>query len=133
MKDTSFSPSPTILFTNSLGHKHQIPLEQCRTWAVRRRPDLARRCCLVLSVKICKVDQMRQHMEEIIKCSYPPESPDAEEVKNGRYNLYHDGQAVPPAKWAESVHPGSSVDLKLWNNETIKFKDAVGRKFNFPF
>lgn len=130
---TSSSPSPTILFRNSLGHEHQIPWEQCRTWAVRERPDPARRGCLVLSGKACKVDQMLQYMEEIIKYSYPPDSTDAEEIKNGRYILYHEGQAVPPAKWADSINPGSRVDLKLWNDETIKFEDAVGRKFNFPF
>lgn len=72
-------------------------------------------------------------MEEIIRNSYPPDSPDAGEIKNGRYTLYHDGQAVPPAKWLDFVNTGSSVDLKLWNDETIRFKDAVGRKFNFPF
>lgn len=56
---TSSSPLPTILFRNSLGHEHQIPLKQCRTWAVRERPVPARLDCLVLCEKACKVDQMR--------------------------------------------------------------------------
>lgn len=56
---TPSSLSPTILFRTSLGHQHQIPWEQCRTWVVRERPDPAGRGCLVLSEKACKVDQMR--------------------------------------------------------------------------
>lgn len=56
---TSSSPSPTILFRNSLGHEHQIPWEQCRTWVVRERPHPAGRGCLVMSEKACIVDQMR--------------------------------------------------------------------------
>lgn len=56
---TPSSPSPTILFRNSLGHEHQIPWEQCSTWVVRERPEPAKRGCLALSEKACRVDQMR--------------------------------------------------------------------------
>lgn len=31
------SPSPTILFRNSMGREYKIPLKQCRKWTVRDR------------------------------------------------------------------------------------------------
>lgn len=72
-------------------------------------------------------------MEEIIKCSYPPGSADAEEIKNGRYTLHHDDQDVLLASWDDFVRHGLRIALKVWECDPIEFKDAVGRKFNFPW
>ncbi|KAL2273020.1 hypothetical protein FJTKL_05635 [Diaporthe vaccinii] len=102
----SSSPSPKVLLKTSLGHEYNIPLEQCRTW-----PD----------------------MFEIIKCSYRHDPADTEEIENGRYTLYHDGQSVSPASWDDFVGPGRSVSLKLWKDEMIDLRDAVYRRFLLPW
>lgn len=72
-------------------------------------------------------------MFEIIKCSYRHDPAATKEIENGRYTLYHDGQPVPPASWDDFVGPGRSVGLKLWKDEAIHLKDAVGRRYNLPW
>lgn len=72
-------------------------------------------------------------MVQTIKQSYPHGSADLGEIENGRYSLYHKGQAVSPEAWDGFVRPGLSVDLELWKCDPIKFKDALGRKFTFPW
>jgi hypothetical protein len=74
----------------------------------------------------------KQDMERMIKQSYPRQD-GRREIGKGQYSIYHEGQAIPPELWAESVGPGKKFEVKLWKSETIKFKDAIGRKFNFPF
>lgn len=72
-------------------------------------------------------------MTEIIKRSYRHDLADTEEIENRRYTLYHDGQPIPPASWGSFAGPERSVGLKLWNDEAIDLRDAVGRKYHLPW
>lgn len=68
-----------------------------------------------------------------MKSLYSQGLTDVDRIKNGRYTLCHDGQALSPASWDDFISPGRSVSVKVRKDETIKFKDALGRKFNFPW
>ncbi|KAI7778142.1 hypothetical protein LA080_002568 [Diaporthe eres] len=127
----SSSPSPKVLLKTSLGHEYNIPLEQCRTWPVREPPS--EEMLPESAAKACKIDRMQKDMFEIIKCSYRHDPADTEEIENGRYTLYHDGQSVSPASWDDFVGPGRSVSLKLWKDEMIDLRDAVYRRFLLPW
>lgn len=52
---TSFFPASTVLLKDSQGHVHEIPLEQCRTWAVREPPSRAMVCLR----QLVKIDWMQ--------------------------------------------------------------------------
>ncbi|KAK7712420.1 hypothetical protein SLS64_004804 [Diaporthe eres] len=73
-----------------------------------------------------------QDMEEMIKSSYPHGPADAEGLKRGRLTLYHPSQAVSPASWDDFVAGVRSVTLEVLS-DPINFKDAIGRKFRFPW
>lgn len=68
----------------------------------------------------------------MIKCSYAHGPADAEQLNRGRFTLYQPAQAVSPASWDDFVAGVRSVTLEVVS-DTIKFKDAVGRKFLFPW
>lgn len=68
----------------------------------------------------------------MIKCSYAHGPADAEQLNRGRFTLYQPAQAVSPASWDDFVAGVRSVALEVVS-DTIKFKDAVGRKFLFPW
>ncbi|KAL1854346.1 hypothetical protein Daus18300_011532 [Diaporthe australafricana] len=105
---TSSNPLPTILFSNSLGHVCEIPLDQCRTWT---------------------------QMDEIIKRTYPEGSANRKEIGNGLYSLILDGQDIPQKLWEMVVRPGLYISLNILEDPkaVIHFKDAVGRRFNYPW
>ncbi|KAK2604232.1 hypothetical protein N8I77_007178 [Diaporthe amygdali] len=103
---TTSSSLPAILFSNSLGHVHEIPLEECGTWT---------------------------EMAETVMNTYPCDSVDFEEIQAGRFFLVHDGQWIPWESWDHVVGPGLRVGMRLWRNDVIRFRDAVGRKTKIPW
>lgn len=78
-------------------------------------------------------------MAEIIQQSYANVR-ESEDVSQGRYDLVStDGEIILKSLWARLVRPGWEIKMIMWPKqdpnrvEPIKFKDAVGRKFTFPF
>ncbi|KAG6364104.1 hypothetical protein INS49_005702 [Diaporthe citri] len=80
-----------------------------------------------------EAQELAPDMFEIIQCCYRHDPANTEEIDNGRFTLYHDGQPVPPASWDDFVGPGRSIGLKLWKDETIDFTDAICRMFLPPW
>lgn len=68
----------------------------------------------------------------MIKCSYAHGPADAEQLNRGRFTLYQPAQAVSPASWDDFVAGVRSVALEVVS-DPIKFTDAIGRKFLFPW
>ncbi|KAK4186784.1 hypothetical protein QBC35DRAFT_254503 [Podospora australis] len=117
----------TIVFTNTLGRRFQIPFSSCKTW---------------------------EDMSKLVRESYQDDSDDVvdqgryDEIINGRYDLLSpDGQIILQSLWEKLVKPGWEVKMQMWKkcilydvpvggekeeNPVIKFRDAVGRKFSFP-
>lgn len=65
---------------------------------------------------------------------------DLKDIKDGKYHLVGpDNQVILPLLWEHLVEPGWKISMKMWDSNVpevqapIKFKDAVGRKFSFPF
>jgi len=61
------------------------------------------------------------------------------DISEGKYDLTGpDGEIILPSLWGGLVRPGWEVTMKMWKPKPtekmpIKFKDAIGRKFSFPF
>jgi len=76
-------------------------------------------------------------MSELIQQSYAgvKKSKDVKDVKDGKYNLIGpNDQVILPQLWERLVEPGWEISMKMWQTQySIKFMDAVGRKFSFPF
>ncbi|KAK3376447.1 hypothetical protein B0T24DRAFT_220073 [Lasiosphaeria ovina] len=105
-------PYTHIAFTNAQGRRYPIPYAACQTW---------------------------EDMAEIIQQSYANVR-ESEDVSQGRYDLVStDGEIILKSLWARLVRPGWEIKMIMWPKqdpnrvEPIKFKDAVGRKFTFPF
>ena len=91
-------------------------------------------------------------MEELIQQAMLHIGVIGDHVKAGHFDLLGpDGNVVLPSVWEHSVEPGWFVTMRMWKDAEdakkkgeedvklgkdkapIRFKDAVGRKFNFPF
>ena len=86
-----------------------------------------------ISTKISNVNQKLKHVCDVIRNSCPEDSDDIQEIKNGRYILYHEGQAILPEQWDNFIDSGLSLELKLWKCDSVKFRDALGTEFYFPW
>ena len=125
-----------IMFTNSQGRRYPIPFANCKTWAVSRsgRPRGGEH---ELSLNVyCK------DMSKLIRQSFAHSDDTAGEggdINEGKYDLTGPGgEIILPSLWEGLVRPGLEVTMKMWKPKQIekppiRFKDAVGRKFSFPF
>ncbi|KAL2070966.1 hypothetical protein VTL71DRAFT_13992 [Oculimacula yallundae] len=107
-----------ITFTNSQGRKTSIPYHLGNTW---------------------------MNMSEWIRKSYDGDTKAKEmgnltDLNDNKYRLIGpNNEVILPSLWDQLVQPGWEVSLKLReepraeNKKPIRFKDAVGRKFSFPF
>ena len=61
------------------------------------------------------------------------------DINEGKYDRTGPGgEIILPSLWEGLVRPGLEVTMKMWKPKQIekppiRFKDAVGRKFSFPF
>jgi hypothetical protein len=77
-------------------------------------------------------------MAELIRQSYAHVH-ESQNVKDGKYDLIGpNGDIILQSLWESLVVPGWEITMKMWEANVlekapIRFKDAVGRKFSFPF
>ncbi len=56
------------------------------------------------------------------------------QVRKGEYEIETtNGTIILPSTWADNVVPSWSLKMMVRGRQMIYFKDALGRKFNFPY
>ena len=77
-------------------------------------------------------------MAKLIQQSYA-NVPEGWDIGDNKYDLIGpDGEIILQSLWESLVQPGWEITMKKWEQKIppkapIKFKDALGRKFSFPF
>ncbi|KAK3309628.1 uncharacterized protein B0T15DRAFT_488345 [Chaetomium strumarium] len=110
---------PPIRFKDAVGRKFNFPFHLCQTW---------------------------QGMEELINQAFLHVDVIGPHVLEGHYNLIGpNDEVILPTVWEKVITPGWTINMEMWPNldkvplrgptqvPPIRFKDAVGRKFTFPF
>ena len=130
-KEVATSP---IIFTNSQGRRYPIPIDKCKTWAVSG---------FDYPLRTFTNFHVFQDMSKLIQQSFAHrDASEGRDIIDGRYDLLGpDGGIVLQSLWESLVSTGWQVTMKLWeptatgNNSKlpIRFKDAIGRKYGFPF